>query len=134
MQACGWPVMGGQHLSTAVASCMHPTHAESSLCAKKATWVSTIYLVQCPGDVAAAVRLYLEKLDAPGRAAALVRKAGAAPEAAGAVARHCLAAGDHRSAVEFLLLAGQMDQVRVVGVGGGRVEGRQRCGRQGGGR
>jgi hypothetical protein len=64
------------------------------------------------GDVAAAVKLYLERLDAPGRAAALVRKAGGgAPAAAAAVARHCLAAGDHRAAVEFLLLAGEMDQV-----------------------
>lgn len=67
-----------------------------------------------PGDVSSAVRLLLEKLDAPGRAAAIVRKAGpgAAPDAAAAVARQCLAARDARAAVEFLLLAGQMDQAR----------------------
>lgn len=62
--------------------------------------------------MAAAVKLHLERLDAAGRAAALVRKAGGgAAGAAEAVARRCLAAGDHRAAVEFLLLAGQMDQV-----------------------
>jgi hypothetical protein len=65
--------------------------------------------------VDSAVRLLLDKLDAPGRAAALARKAGpgSAPGAAAAVARHCLAARDGRAAVEFLLLAGEMDQVGV---------------------
>lgn len=66
-----------------------------------------------PGDIPAAVRLCLEQLDAPGRAAALVRRAGpgGVPAAAAAVARHCLERRDGRGAVEFLLLAGNMDQV-----------------------
>ena len=87
-------------------------------------WAEAAAAYEAAGDAAAAARLCLEKLGAPARAAALARAAGpgGAPEAAAAVARHCLAARDAHSAVEFLLLAGQVDQAFDVAASHGEVD------------
>lgn len=61
------------------------------------------------GDLDSAVRLCLEKLGALGQAAALARKSHSIPAAA-LVARAALASSEVQLAIEFLLLAGQLDQ------------------------
>ncbi|GBF91989.1 hypothetical protein Rsub_04713 [Raphidocelis subcapitata] len=84
-------------------------------------WQEAAVAYEAGGDVSSAVRLLLEKLDAPSRAAAIVRKAGpgAAPDAAAAVARHCLAARDARAAAfDVAASRGEMDAfAALVGAG-----------------
>jgi WD repeat-containing protein 19 len=65
--------------------------------------------ISLTGDLDAAVRLCLEKLGALGQAAALARKSHSIPAAA-LVAQAALASGEVQLALEFLLLAGQLDQ------------------------
>lgn len=67
------------------------------------------------------VRLCLEKLGDVGRACTLTRKSRSA-SAAAKVARHCLAAGDVALAVEFLLMAGQLDQAFDVAAAKGAMD------------
>jgi WD repeat-containing protein 19 len=55
------------------------------------------------GDLTAVVRLQIEKLDAGESAFALVRRTRSV-EGAMLIARHCLSHGNHRAAIEFLLL------------------------------
>mmetsp|Transcript_36982 Transcript_36982/g.82211 ORF Transcript_36982/g.82211 Transcript_36982/m.82211 type:complete len:1366 (+) Transcript_36982:300-4397(+) len=64
---------------------------------------------EAAGDMDSVVRLALEHLGAPQRAYAIVRKTQSV-EAAGQLAKFCLQSQDFQGAVEFLLLAGQMDQ------------------------
>ena len=73
------------------------------------------------GDVDNMVRLCLERLEAAPRACAAVRK-NRSRTAAGTVARYCLAAGDFRGAVEFLLLSGQLDQAFDIAAANGEME------------
>jgi WD repeat-containing protein 19 len=73
------------------------------------------------GDLDAVVRLCLDKLSDTGRACTLTRKSRSA-SAAAQVARHCLAAGDVTLAVEFLLLAGQLDQAFDVAAAKGAMD------------
>jgi WD repeat-containing protein 19 len=72
------------------------------------------------------VRLLLDALGQPAAACALVRSSKS-PTAAALLARHCLAAGDYVTAIEFLLLAGNMDQAfdvaKVCARRGGRGAG-----------
>ncbi|GAX77949.1 hypothetical protein CEUSTIGMA_g5391.t1 [Chlamydomonas eustigma] len=71
---------------------------------------------EAAGDMDSVVRLSLEKLNAPQRAYAIVRKTKSV-EAAALLARYCLGAQDFSGAVEFLLLAGQMDQAFDIAMG-----------------
>lgn len=73
------------------------------------------------GDIDNAVRLLTDRLNALGRAAGLVRKSRSKSGAA-VLAPHCLAAGDDRGAVEFLLLAGQLDQAFDIAAARGQME------------
>jgi len=67
------------------------------------------------------VRLCLEKISDTGRACTLTRKSRSA-SAAALVARHCLAANNVALAVEFLLLAGQLDQAFDVAASKGAMD------------
>ncbi|MEW5318051.1 MAG: hypothetical protein WDW38_009304 [Sanguina aurantia] len=61
------------------------------------------------GDLDSVVRLCLERLNNPQKAYALVRRTKSV-DAAALLSRHCMASKDFQGAVEFLLMAGQMDQ------------------------
>jgi WD repeat-containing protein 19 len=80
-----------------------------------------LLVVVAAGDLDAVVRLCLDKLSDTGRACTLTRKSRSA-SAAAQVARHCLAAGDVTLAVEFLLLAGQLDQAFDVAAAKGAMD------------
>ncbi|KAG1674427.1 hypothetical protein FOA52_012954 [Chlamydomonas sp. UWO 241] len=71
---------------------------------------------EAAGDMDSVVRLSLERLNAPQRAYAIVRKTRSV-EAAALLARFCLSSQDFAGAVEFLLLAGQMDQAFDIAQG-----------------
>eukprot|EP00798_Chlamydomonas_sp_ICE-L_P012670 gene12669-15902_t len=71
---------------------------------------------EAAGDMDSVVRLCLEQLNAPQRAYAIVRKTRSV-EAAALLARYCLQNQDFAGAVEFLLLAGQMDQAFDIAQG-----------------
>lgn len=71
---------------------------------------------EAAGDLDAVVRLALEKLGQPQRAYAIVRKTQSV-ESAGLLARFCLQSQDFSGAVEFLLLANQMDQAFDIAQG-----------------
>ena len=55
------------------------------------------------------VRLLLEKLGKPQRAYTIVRETKSS-QGAMLVAKHCQASGDHRAAIEFLVLAKKTDE------------------------
>lgn len=64
---------------------------------------------EAAGDLDNVVRLCLDKLNNLQKACALVRRTQSVPSAQ-LVAKHCLQAGDFKGAVDFLLMARQMDQ------------------------
>jgi len=84
-------------------------------------WADAAAAFEAAGDVDNMVRLCLERLEAAPRACTAVRKTRSRT-AAGTVARHCLAAGDFRGAVEFLLLSGQLDQAFDIAAANGEME------------
>ncbi|KXZ49298.1 hypothetical protein GPECTOR_22g892 [Gonium pectorale] len=71
---------------------------------------------EAAGDMDSVVRLCLERLNQPQRAYAIVRKTQSV-EAANQLSRFCLQTQDFQGAVEFLLLAGQMDQAFDIAMG-----------------
>lgn len=71
---------------------------------------------EAAGDMDSVVRLSIERLNQPQKAYAIVRKTKSI-EAASMLSRHCLQAKDFKGAVEFLLLAGQMDQAFDIAMG-----------------
>lgn len=71
---------------------------------------------EAAGDMDSVVRLCLERLNAPQRAYAIVRKTQSV-EAASQLSRFCLQQQDFGGAVEFLLMAGQMDQAFDIAMG-----------------
>lgn len=76
---------------------------------------------EAAGDMDAVVRLCLERLNASNRAYTIVRKTKSV-EAAGQLARYCLTAQDFQGAVEFLLLANQMDQAFDIAQGHNQMD------------
>eukprot|EP00955_Chlamydomonas_euryale_P009184 98506-Chlamydomonas_euryale.AAC.1 len=71
---------------------------------------------EAAGDMDSVVRLSIDRLNAPTKAYAIVRRTRSV-EAAALLTRWCLQAQDFAGAVEFLLLAGQMDQAFDIAQG-----------------
>lgn len=79
-------------------------------------WQEAAAAYEAAGDMDAVVRLCLERLSQPQRAYAIVRKTQSV-EAANQLSRFCLQSQDFGGAVEFLLMAGQMDQAFDIAMG-----------------
>lgn len=76
---------------------------------------------EAANDMDSVVRLALERLNAPQRAYAIVRKTRSV-EAASQLARFCLQSQEFSGAVEFLLLANQMDQAFDIAQGHNQMD------------
>ncbi|KAL3149725.1 hypothetical protein ABBQ38_013551 [Trebouxia sp. C0009 RCD-2024] len=76
---------------------------------------------EAAGDLDNVVRLNLDQLKNPLKAAAIVRKAGSR-DAAQRLAQYCLAARDYQAAVEFLLMAKQPQQAFDVAQTHGQMD------------
>ncbi|GLC35581.1 hypothetical protein PLESTB_000191100 [Pleodorina starrii] len=79
-------------------------------------WAEAATAYEAAGDMDSVVRLCLERLNQPQRAYAIVRKTQSV-EAANQLSRFCLQTQDFQGAVEFLLMAGQMDQAFDIAMG-----------------
>ncbi|KAL0053124.1 hypothetical protein WJX82_001225 [Trebouxia sp. C0006] len=76
---------------------------------------------EAAGDQDAVVRLNLEKLKSPHKAAFMVRKGGSR-EGAQRLAQYCIATRDYQAAVEFLLIARQPQQAFEVAQTHGQMD------------
>ncbi|XRB18839.1 WD repeat-containing protein 19 [Pseudoscourfieldia marina] len=86
---------------------LHGQFARAQEAAQKYEEAAVAY--ERAGDTGNVVRLYLGALSMAQKAFAVARQSRN-PEAAALVARHCQSTGDHRDAVEFLCLAGMVDE------------------------
>eukprot|EP00879_Flechtneria_rotunda_P029705 GHRR01032146.1.p1 GENE.GHRR01032146.1~~GHRR01032146.1.p1 ORF type:complete len:223 (+),score=87.94 GHRR01032146.1:179-847(+) len=84
-------------------------------------WGDATAAYEAAGDLDNVVRLCLDKLNDLRRACTITRKSHSTTAAAH-MARYCLEAGDVALAVEFLLLAGQMDQAFDVAAAQGQMD------------
>ncbi|KAL0039283.1 hypothetical protein WJX79_001413 [Trebouxia sp. C0005] len=76
---------------------------------------------EAAGDQDAVVRLNLDKLKSPHKAASMVRKGGSR-EGAQRLAQYCVATRDYQAAVEFLLIARQPQQAFEVAQTHGQMD------------